>query len=174
MFGGGGFNGFISSNNGVGAETLGTVPVLGWVSNSTNACSFQQSSYPNEVNPSGNPPFNSYNGLNCGAGYYAKGYGGCTNSNGCAIYGNDMIAAITSIPEPPPDITASSTPAPGSVSTTWADSTWQGGWVRRHPDQLWLRRQRQGCRHLGPGQRTSPGGARCTATSIPTHSPMTR
>jgi len=129
MFGGGGFNGFISSNNGVGAETLGTVPVLGWVSNSTNACSFQQSSYPNEVNPSGNPPFNSYNGLNCGAGYYAEGYGGCTNSNGCAIYGNDMIAAITSIPEPPPDITASSTPAPGSVSTTWADSTWQGGWV---------------------------------------------
>jgi hypothetical protein len=129
MFGGGAFNDFVTSNNSVGAATLGTVPVLGWVSNSTNACSFPQSAYPNQVNPSGNPPFNSYNGLNCGAGYYADGFDSCTSSGGCSIFGSDTIAAVTSISEPPPDITAPSTPAPGAVTAAWADSTWQGGWV---------------------------------------------
>ena len=129
MFGGGAFNDFVTSNNSVGAASLGTVPVLGWVSNSTNACSFPQPAYPNQVNPSGNPPFNDYNGLSCGAGYYADGFDSCNSSGGCSIYGSDTIAAITSIPEPPPDITAASTPAPGAVTAAWADSTWQGGWV---------------------------------------------
>jgi hypothetical protein len=130
--GGGTFNAFIASNNNLGAATLGTVPVLGWVSNGANGCSFQQPAYPEQLGQNGNPAFNSYNGFNCGSGYYPDGTDGCTNSKGCGIYGSDTIAAITSISEPPPDITASSTPAPGSsisAMTTWADGAWSGGWV---------------------------------------------
>jgi len=123
------FDGFLDANNSVGSASLGTIPVNGWVSKSENACSFPQSSFPDQVGQNGDAAFNSYNGEECGYGAYAEGSGGCTSAGGCSIYGNSTIAAVTSQPEPPPDITSSSTPAPGSVTTAWADSTWPGGWV---------------------------------------------
>jgi hypothetical protein len=120
MLGGGNFTGLITTDSSIGAATLGTVPVLGWIANNiTGACSFTQASYPGQT---------SYNGT-CGSGIYPDGTAGCTNSGGCDIYGNNTIAAITSLSEAPPDITAASTPAPGSVTLKWADSTWAGGWV---------------------------------------------
>jgi hypothetical protein len=121
------FTQFFQGVNNVGAAALGTVPVLGWVSNGTNACSFTNATYPNQVSQNSNPAFNSYNGQMCGQGYYAEGYGGCTSSNGCAIYGSNTIAQLTSTSEPAPSIL--SAPAPGSVTGAWANGTWSGSWV---------------------------------------------
>jgi hypothetical protein len=126
------FTQFFQGVNNVGAAALGTVPVLGWVSNGTNACSFTQTAFPNQVSQNSNPAFNSYNGRMCGQGYYAEGYGGCTSSSGCAIYGSNTIAQITSTSEPAPSITDPATPLPGSSGSTlatWADNTFSGGWV---------------------------------------------
>jgi hypothetical protein len=120
MFGGGAFTGLVTSDADAGAETLGTVPVLGWVANSTQgACSFSTAAFPGQTSSNGN----------CGSGIYAQGSDGCTSASGCDIFGNPTLAAITSQSEPPPDITASSTPAPGSVTNAWATGTWSGGWV---------------------------------------------
>ncbi len=111
MFGGGTFTGFVTSTTATGATALGTVPVSGWVANATTgACSFSRSAYPNQQ---------SFNG-DCGNGI---------NADGSAIYGNATIAAITSLSKPAPSITAGSTPAPGSVTTSWANGTWTGAWV---------------------------------------------
>jgi hypothetical protein len=130
------FTQFFQGVDSVGAAALGTVPVLGWVSSATNGCSFPKTAFPNQVSQNSDPAFNSYNGEMCGAGYYAEGSGGCTSSSGCSIYGSNTIAAITSILETPPDIaspstspTSSTVPEPGSVTSTWADATWSGGWV---------------------------------------------
>ncbi len=130
------FTQYVESTDALGVAVLGTVPVNGWVSNGTNACSFLQSSFPNQLGLNGDAAFNSYNGLECGYGYYEQGYGGCTNSGGCEIFGSNTIAALTSNSEPPPNITdasatptASQVPNPGSVTASWADSTWSGGWV---------------------------------------------
>jgi hypothetical protein len=113
------FTQFVQSTSAAGSTALGTVPVLGWVANSTQyACSFTNSQFPGQQ---------SYNSNNCGNGVYPQGTNGCTSSSGCDIYGNNTIAAITSIQETPPSIT--SAPAPGSVTSTWADGTWSGGWV---------------------------------------------
>jgi hypothetical protein len=110
----------ITTDSSIGAATLGTVPVLGWVTNNTpGACSFTESTYPGQQIYSGS----------CGNGVYPEGTDGCTNSGGCDIFGNNTIAVLTSIPEPPLDITSNSTPAPGSVTKSWADGTWAGGWV---------------------------------------------
>ncbi|MEI9967982.1 MAG: glycoside hydrolase family 44 protein [Terracidiphilus sp.] len=125
------FTQFFQGVNDVGAAALGTVPVLGWVSNGTNACSFTKTAYPNQVGQNGNAAFDPHN-PQCGYGVYAEGYGGCTSSQGCSIYGSNTIAQITSTPEPAPSITDPATPLPGSSSsvlTTWADGTWSGGWV---------------------------------------------
>jgi|GEM_PF-662976 len=125
------FTQFFQGVNNVGAAALGTVPVLGWVSNGTNACSFTKTDYPNQVGQNGNAAFDPYN-PQCGYGVYADGYGGCTSSQGCSIYGSNSIAQITSTPEPAPSITDPATPLPGSSSsalTTWADGTWSGAWV---------------------------------------------
>lgn len=106
---------FVQSSDGLGAATLGTVPVLGWVTNNTQyACGFPKSQFPGQQ---------SYSPSNCGNGY---------DTNGTELFGTSTTQANTSIPEPPPDITSSSTPAPGSSSSTmtaWADATWSGGWV---------------------------------------------
>ena len=112
---------FVQSADGLGAASLGTVPVLGWVTNATGgACSFTQSMYPGQA---------SYNG-SCGDGIYPEGTNGCTATGGCDIYGNTAIASLTSTAEPPPDITSASTPAPSASNlTAWADGTWPGGWV---------------------------------------------
>jgi hypothetical protein len=112
MPGGGSFDSFITSNIGVGAKSLGTVPVLGWVSNGTQyACSFTQSAFSNQQS-------------------FQNGCGNGVETNGTDLFGSNTIAAITSISEPAPDITATSTPAPGASNlATWANGTWPGGWV---------------------------------------------
>ncbi len=120
MIGGGAFTSFISSVHGEGAEALGTVPVLGWVTNSsTTACSFTAASYPGQQ---------SYVG-NCGNGVYQQGSGGCTNAGGCDIYGNATVEAITSNSEPPPANSAATLPTASAATTAWAQGTWAGGWV---------------------------------------------
>jgi hypothetical protein len=103
------FNTFLSSANGLGINTIGTAPVIGWVSNSTvDACSFTQTAYPDqqEFDPSGK----------CGNG---------VTTSGTNLEGNDAIAAITSIAEPPPTAPASA----AGATASWADATWIGGWV---------------------------------------------
>ncbi len=116
MLGGGLFNNFVSTSNTLGIATIGTAPVIGWVSNSTvKACSFPKATYPGQV---------SYDGDNCGNGVYAQGSNGCTSAGGCSIFGNDTVAAVTSNPTPPPVA-----PGAGNATTAWADATWTGGWV---------------------------------------------
>jgi hypothetical protein len=117
MWGGGSFTGLVTSAASIGAKTLGTVPVLGWVANSTaGACSFTQASYPGQESYSGS----------CGDGIYLDGSGGCTSSGGCDIMGTGTtaFAEITSIPEPPP-----TPPASSAATTSWALGTWAGSWV---------------------------------------------
>jgi len=109
------FTDFINANNMLGTKALGTVPVLGWVSNGTaGACSFPESTYPGQV---------SYNG-NCGDGMYPQGTQSCTQAAGCAIFGGTSTPAITSVAEPPP-----APPAAGGATLAWAQGTWTGGWV---------------------------------------------
>lgn len=122
MPGGGNFTSFISSNVSLGAETLGTVPVLGWVTNNSNlACSFTLSQFPGQE---------SYNGNSCGNGEYADGMEGCNQSGGCELFGNKTVAAITSNSEPAPSILDAPAPDAGaSALSKWADGTWAGGWV---------------------------------------------
>jgi len=106
------FTQFFQSVDNAGAATLGTVPVNGWVSNTTqSACSFTQSAYPNQES-------------------YEAGCGNGIDTGGTDLFGSNTIAAITSISAPPPDITASGTPAPGSSTLqSWAIGTWSGSWV---------------------------------------------
>jgi len=78
----GGFNAQVESDATVGAKTMGTVPVLGWVAKNGTVCSFPSSAYPNQV------AFDPYR-PSCGDGLYPQGANGCTNSSGCNITGND-------------------------------------------------------------------------------------
>jgi hypothetical protein len=113
------FTQFVQSTDAAGSAALGTVPVLGWVSNNTQyACGFPEAQYPGQQ---------SYSPANCGNGVDPEGVNGCTSSGGCDLYGNSTTQANTSISEPPPSIL--SAPAPGSVTENWADGTWSGGWV---------------------------------------------
>ncbi len=112
------FTQFFPAVDAAGSAALGTVPVLGWVSNGVSgACSFTKTAYPGQE---------SYNG-SCGDGIDPDGTNGCSSSGGCDLYGSNTIAAITSTQEAPPSIL--SAPAPGSVTGTWADGTWPGAWV---------------------------------------------
>jgi len=115
------FTQFFPATDTVGAAALGTVPVLGWVTNNTQfACSFTKSQFPNQQN---------YNSNNCGNGVLTSG----ADLNGNSGTSSTQIPNITSIQETPTDITnTTTTPQPGSSSsafTTWADGTWSGGWV---------------------------------------------
>ncbi|MGB6687763.1 MAG: glycoside hydrolase family 44 protein [Terracidiphilus sp.] len=102
----GDFSDFVTAGAGNGIKTLGTVPVLGWVTNSsTTACSFPESQFTGQQS-------------------YVNGCGNGTDSNGTELYGDDAIAATTSISEPPP-----APPAASDVNQIWADATWPGGWV---------------------------------------------
>jgi hypothetical protein len=121
------FTQFVQSTDAAGSAALGTVPVLGFVSNNTQyACGFGQSAFSGQV---------SYNSANCGDGYYSVGTNGCTTSSGtydstvggCSFSGSSTTWQSTSTQETPPSIL--SAPAPGSVTGTWADGTWPGGWV---------------------------------------------
>jgi hypothetical protein len=108
------FDNLVQTNNADGIVTLGTVPVLGWVSKDSTSCSFPVSTYPDQEKVD--------TSRECGNGIYAQGVNGCTNASGCEIVGNDPT--VTSINEPPP-----APPLPTAVNATWASGTWAGGWV---------------------------------------------
>ncbi|HEY1499509.1 MAG TPA: glycoside hydrolase family 44 protein [Acidobacteriaceae bacterium] len=109
------FTDYITANMSLGTKALGTVPVLGWVSNATvGACSFPESSLPGQQ---------SYSGT-CGDGIYPLGTQGCTETDGCSFVGTASTPAITSIAKLPPD-----PPAASAATLSWAQGTWAGGWV---------------------------------------------
>jgi hypothetical protein len=58
------FNAQVTADIAIGAKTLGTVNVLGWVAKDSSSCSFPSSTYPNQY------AFDPYNS-NCGDGEYA-------------------------------------------------------------------------------------------------------
>jgi hypothetical protein len=107
------FDNLVQTNNADGIVTLGTVPVLGWVSKDSTSCSFPVATYPSQQKVD--------TSRGCGNGIYAQGVEGCTNSSGCEIVGNDPT--VTSINEPPP-----APPAASAVTAAWAQGTWAGGW----------------------------------------------
>ncbi len=130
------FTSFFPAVDAAGSTALGTMPVQGWVSNGTNACSFPSSTFPNQMGQEGftgfinYPAFISYNNEQCGYGVYPDGFSGCTTSVGCNIFGNNTVAQVTSVAAPPPSI--ANAPAPGSsigAMSAWASGTWPGGWV---------------------------------------------
>ncbi|HEY4009803.1 MAG TPA: glycoside hydrolase family 44 protein, partial [Acidobacteriaceae bacterium] len=119
------FNDFIAETTALGIASIGTAPVQGYVSNnSTTACSFPKSSYPNQT---------SYDGSNCGNGIVPQGTTipntspaqTCTSSSGCSFLGNSTTWQTTSFQEPPPTPPSSS----ANYTTAWAQATWSGGWV---------------------------------------------
>ena len=119
------FNQYVMAANGLGAKVLGSMNVMGWVANSnTSACSYPQSTYPNQV---------SFSPQSCGDGMYPNGTNNCTSSGGCNIVipasQQAAFAAVTSNAEPPPASSEATLPAAGSVNLAWAKGTWQGGWV---------------------------------------------
>jgi len=93
------FNQQVTSDISIGAKTIGTVPVLGYVAKDGTSCSFPKSTYPNQV------AFDPYSGK-CGDGLYPQGTNSCTSASGCNITG--VAATDTSIA---------------------VDSTWAGNWV---------------------------------------------
>jgi len=102
------FTQFFQGTDNIAAASLGTVPVLGWVADSTQyACGFPESQFPGQQ---------SYSPSNCGNG---------VDANGTDLFGNSTTQANTSISEPAPSITT----APNPATTTWADGTWAGSWV---------------------------------------------
>ena len=91
------FNDFIAETTALGIKSIGTAPVLGYVSNSsTSACSFPKSTYPNQQ---------SYDSSNCGNGVVPQGVQipnitpatTCSNSSGCRFLGNSTTWQTTSI-----------------------------------------------------------------------------
>ena len=74
------FNAQVTADIAVGARTMGTVPVNGWVAKDGTSCSFPVATYPNQQKID--------SGRGCGNGVYPQGVNGCTNSNGCSITGN--------------------------------------------------------------------------------------
>lgn len=100
----GNFADLVTQASTVHAQVVGDAPVLGWVSNSdtsSTACSFSKTFDPNQK---------SYNGV-CGNGI---------DANGSTVYGNNAIAAITSISVPPPPLPPAGQPVA---------SSWVGNWV---------------------------------------------
>lgn len=86
------FNQQVLADQAIGAKTLGTVPVLGWVAKDGASCSFPKTTYPNQV------AFDPYGGA-CGDGLYPQGVSGCSNAKGCNITGvaaTDTSTAVTS------------------------------------------------------------------------------
>jgi hypothetical protein len=76
------FNNQVSQDAAIGAKTMGTVPVLGWVAKDSTSCSFPASLYPQQA---GFDPYKA----SCGSGVYPQGVSGCANASGCNITGND-------------------------------------------------------------------------------------
>lgn len=95
----GAFNAQVTQDASIGAKTMGTVPVLGWVAKDGTTCSFPTSLYPTQT---GYDPYRS----SCGNGMYPEGTGGCSSAGGCAITGNDATKTSQAV-----------------------DATWAGEWV---------------------------------------------
>jgi hypothetical protein len=76
------FNAQVKNDKAVGAKTMGTVPMMGWVAKTGVGCSYPASIYPNQSK------FDPYD-PKCGNGVYPKGTNGCANDKGCDITGND-------------------------------------------------------------------------------------
>jgi hypothetical protein len=95
------FNAQVKSDAAVGAKTLGTMPVEGWVAKDGTSCSYTSTAFPQQY------AFDPYNS-NCGDGMYPDGVNGCTSSTGC------------NIPDPSGEANISGTPA---------DPAWAGSWV---------------------------------------------
>ena len=96
----GAFNAQVKADQAIGAKTIGTVPVNGWVAKDGTSCSFPKTTYPNQA------AFDPYGHI-CGNGLYPLGVSGCNNSGGCNITGvapTDTSAAV--------------------------DATWTGNWVK--------------------------------------------
>ena len=74
------FNAQVTADASIGARTIGTVPVNGWVAKDGTSCSFPAVTYPNQQKVD--------SGRGCGNGVYAQGVNGCTNANDCNITGN--------------------------------------------------------------------------------------
>jgi hypothetical protein len=76
------FNAQVNNDKAVGARTMGTVPMMGWVAKTGVGCSYPRSIYPSQTK------FDPYD-AKCGNGVYPKGTNGCTEQKGCDITGND-------------------------------------------------------------------------------------
>jgi len=83
------FNAQVTADAAVGAKTLGTLPVLGWVAKDSTSCSFPTATYPNQQTLAPDRP--------CGNGVYPNGVGGCTSASGCNITGNDPTVTSTAV-----------------------------------------------------------------------------
>jgi hypothetical protein len=75
------FNAQVTADQAVGAKTMGTVPVNGWVAKDGTSCSFPTATYPGQQKIAPDRA--------CGNGVYPLGTDGCTNAAGCNITGND-------------------------------------------------------------------------------------
>ncbi len=75
------FDALVTSNNAIGAKTLGTVPVQGWVAKDSTSCGFPASTYPVQYS------FDPYN-ANCGDG---------ENLDQSPIRGNDPTITSTAV-----------------------------------------------------------------------------
>jgi hypothetical protein len=80
----------VASDAAIGAKTIGTVPVLGWVAKDSSSCSFTNGAYPSQVG------FDPYRAA-CGNGLYPNGTNGCTSAGGCSIAGNKATDTSTAI-----------------------------------------------------------------------------
>jgi hypothetical protein len=83
------FNEQVIGDASVGAKTLGTVNVLGWIAKDGTSCSYTASAFPDQVS------FDQYRS-NCGDGLYPEGVSGCTSSTGCDIPDPSGLASLTS------------------------------------------------------------------------------
>ncbi len=83
------FNAQVTSDANVGAKTLGTVPVNGWVAKDGTSCSYPVSVYPNQQH------VDRYR--NCGNGVYPQGVNGCASAQGCDISGVDPTTTSAAV-----------------------------------------------------------------------------
>ncbi len=88
------FNAQVAADAAVGAKTLGTVPVLGWVAKDGVSCSYSSTAFPQQF------AFDPYKS-SCGDGMYPQGVSGCTSSTGCNIPYATGEANITDTPVGP-------------------------------------------------------------------------
>jgi len=86
----GAFNKQVQTDQSIGARTIGTVPVNGWVAKDGTSCSFPVTTYPTQVS------IDPYGGK-CGDGLYPQGSNGCTSAGGCDITGVQATATSNAV-----------------------------------------------------------------------------